>query len=352
MKHAPRLSLPAEDADLPRHSTRSSMCARRPSSPRTTCPARSRRRCSTTRSARGSARSTSRSRRSTPRSSARRWWRRTSRAHLEEQFAGQAARLAAAGLLLARRQALAARWPTSCARSAGMRGASKAATRPTAQFIVDTLSTLPAAVRLSRDPRHHRQRQEPAAARAARRRRAGARPRGPRRAPRLGARPPARPPATVAEDVRDAALGRPARVRSGAAASTSKGESKKIGQLQVPEALMHAMRASECVLLEAGRDTRIALLSDEYRHYFADPRGLYAQLDCLHTLYGSQGHRRLEGACRARRMGRAGRAACWTTITTRPTGARPLRNFRAPAGSGRFCASTQRAMRLSRSWPA
>ena len=66
------------------------------------------------------------------------------------------------------------------------------------------------------------------------------------------------------------------------------GESKKIGQLQVPEALMHAMRASECVLLEAGRDTRIALLSDEYKHYFADPAGLYAQLDCLHTLYGTK----------------------------------------------------------------
>ncbi len=66
------------------------------------------------------------------------------------------------------------------------------------------------------------------------------------------------------------------------------GESKKIGQLQVPEALMHAMRASECVVLEASRETRIALLSDEYRHFFADPAGLYAQLDCLRGLYGTQ----------------------------------------------------------------
>ncbi|MBS0338259.1 MAG: tRNA 2-selenouridine(34) synthase MnmH [Proteobacteria bacterium] len=66
------------------------------------------------------------------------------------------------------------------------------------------------------------------------------------------------------------------------------GESKKIGQLQVPEALMHAMRASDCVLLEAGRETRIALLSDEYRHFFADPAVLYAQLDCLRGLYGAQ----------------------------------------------------------------
>lgn len=66
------------------------------------------------------------------------------------------------------------------------------------------------------------------------------------------------------------------------------GESKKIGQLQVPEALMHAMRGSECVLLEAGRETRIALLSDEYRHFFADPQSLYAQLDCLKGLYGEK----------------------------------------------------------------
>ncbi len=64
------------------------------------------------------------------------------------------------------------------------------------------------------------------------------------------------------------------------------GESKKIGQLQVPEALMHTMRASACVVLEAGRDTRIALLSDEYRHFFADPTVLYAQLDCLASLHG------------------------------------------------------------------
>ena len=66
------------------------------------------------------------------------------------------------------------------------------------------------------------------------------------------------------------------------------GESKKIGQLQVPEALMHAMRASECVVLDASRETRIALLIDEYRHFFADPAVLYAQLDCLRGLYGDK----------------------------------------------------------------
>ena len=57
------------------------------------------------------------------------------------------------------------------------------------------------------------------------------------------------------------------------------GESRKIGQVQVPEALIETMRAAECVLLEAGTDTRVALLMDEYRHFFADRAALEAQLD-------------------------------------------------------------------------
>ena len=64
------------------------------------------------------------------------------------------------------------------------------------------------------------------------------------------------------------------------------GESRKIGQLQVPAALIEAMRASECVVLEAGLETRVALLMDEYRHFFDDPAALGAQLDCLVELHG------------------------------------------------------------------
>jgi tRNA 2-selenouridine synthase len=65
------------------------------------------------------------------------------------------------------------------------------------------------------------------------------------------------------------------------------GESRKIGQLQVPEALIERMRASECLLLQTGTDTRIALLLEEYRHFFADPAALGVQLDCLAGLHGS-----------------------------------------------------------------
>jgi tRNA 2-selenouridine synthase len=66
------------------------------------------------------------------------------------------------------------------------------------------------------------------------------------------------------------------------------GESKKIGQLQVPEALMHRMRASECVRIEASLDTRVALLLDEYRHFLSDRAALDAQLDCLVALHGRE----------------------------------------------------------------
>jgi tRNA 2-selenouridine synthase len=64
------------------------------------------------------------------------------------------------------------------------------------------------------------------------------------------------------------------------------GESRKIGQLQVPAALIEAMRASECVVLEAGLETRVALLMDEYQHFFDNPAALGAQLDCLVELHG------------------------------------------------------------------
>ena len=64
------------------------------------------------------------------------------------------------------------------------------------------------------------------------------------------------------------------------------GESRKIGQLQVPQALIERMRESECLLLQTGADTRIALLLDEYRHFFADPAVLGVQLDCLAGLHG------------------------------------------------------------------
>ena len=64
------------------------------------------------------------------------------------------------------------------------------------------------------------------------------------------------------------------------------GESKKIGQLQVPEALIERMRASRCILLDTAMEARVSLLLQEYRHFVEDPPVLAAQLDCLVGLHG------------------------------------------------------------------
>ena len=66
------------------------------------------------------------------------------------------------------------------------------------------------------------------------------------------------------------------------------GESKKIGEIQVPEALMARMRASPCVVLETALETRVDLLLDEYRHFLEDRKTLEAQLDCLVGLHGRE----------------------------------------------------------------
>ncbi len=66
------------------------------------------------------------------------------------------------------------------------------------------------------------------------------------------------------------------------------GESRKIGQLQIPEALIGRMRGSECLRLQTEPATRVALLMEEYRHFFAEPAALGEQLDCLVGLHGRE----------------------------------------------------------------
>ncbi|HYL89177.1 MAG TPA: tRNA 2-selenouridine(34) synthase MnmH [Burkholderiales bacterium] len=66
------------------------------------------------------------------------------------------------------------------------------------------------------------------------------------------------------------------------------GESKKIGDIQVPEALMARMRASTCITLDTDIATRVALLLEEYRHFLEDRDALNAQLDCLVALHGRE----------------------------------------------------------------
>jgi len=63
-------------------------------------------------------------------------------------------------------------------------------------------------------------------------------------------------------------------------------ESRKIGALQVPEALLVAMRTAACIRVATPRAMRVALLKDEYSPFIDDPAALYARLQPLLPLIG------------------------------------------------------------------
>jgi tRNA 2-selenouridine synthase len=65
-------------------------------------------------------------------------------------------------------------------------------------------------------------------------------------------------------------------------------ESRKVGNLRVPEALIAEMWRSPCIVLEAPMAVRIAQLKEEYAHFISDPVTLGAQLDCLTGLHGHE----------------------------------------------------------------
>jgi tRNA 2-selenouridine synthase len=65
-------------------------------------------------------------------------------------------------------------------------------------------------------------------------------------------------------------------------------ESKKVGDLRVPEALIAHMREGRCLRLEAPSDARIELLVEDYAHLIADPGRLVQKLECLKDLHGAE----------------------------------------------------------------
>lgn len=65
-------------------------------------------------------------------------------------------------------------------------------------------------------------------------------------------------------------------------------ESRKVGNLRVPEPLIARMWQSECVWLETALPVRVALLMRDYRHLTEDVRTLHARLDCLVRLHGQE----------------------------------------------------------------
>lgn len=63
-------------------------------------------------------------------------------------------------------------------------------------------------------------------------------------------------------------------------------ESKKVGDLRVPQALVERMRASPCLQLELPLDARVALLNEEYDFFVRDTETFCARLDALRSLRG------------------------------------------------------------------
>ena len=76
-------------------------------------------------------------------------------------------------------------------------------------------------------------------------------------------------------------------------------ESRRIGTLQVPEALLATMRASACVRVATPQPLRIALLKDEYAHFLADPDALAARLALLVPVHGRAAVERWNALARA-----------------------------------------------------
>ena len=68
-------------------------------------------------------------------------------------------------------------------------------------------------------------------------------------------------------------------------------ESRKIGAVQVPDALLDVMRGAACVHVDTPRTLRVALLKDEYMHFIADPASLADKLKPLAPVHG---HRVIE----------------------------------------------------------
>lgn len=65
-------------------------------------------------------------------------------------------------------------------------------------------------------------------------------------------------------------------------------ESKRVGVLHVPDALIARMRAAPTLRLEATMATRTRLLLDEYQHLVDDAPRLLERLECLRGLHSTQ----------------------------------------------------------------
>lgn len=63
-------------------------------------------------------------------------------------------------------------------------------------------------------------------------------------------------------------------------------ESKKVGNVRVPDALIDAMRASPCIDLQLSNEERVALLQEDYDFFVTDPAHFCQRLEALTELRG------------------------------------------------------------------
>lgn len=64
-------------------------------------------------------------------------------------------------------------------------------------------------------------------------------------------------------------------------------ESKRVGLLRVPDALMERMRGGQCVMMDTAPAARVTLLKEDYRHLIDNGALLAEKLDCLKGLHSN-----------------------------------------------------------------
>jgi tRNA 2-selenouridine synthase len=79
-------------------------------------------------------------------------------------------------------------------------------------------------------------------------------------------------------------------------------ESKKVGELRVPETLVECMRAAPCVRVELPLDARVKLLMEDYDFFVKDVPAFCARLDALRALRGNEVVDRWQELARAGRV--------------------------------------------------
>ncbi len=76
-------------------------------------------------------------------------------------------------------------------------------------------------------------------------------------------------------------------------------ESKKVGDLRVPERLIECMRAAPCVQLDLPTEARVQLLIEDYDFFVRDTEAFCARLDALRVLRGHEVVNGWQAAARA-----------------------------------------------------